>query len=158
MTALAHNVDRPVKLPPGGLRTVKVKLAGYTNYGNGSTAFTCYKGSILMQDVTDTDGYAAPKAANAASGDYFMGIAADKGIVDASTTADGAVEVSAYANGVWGFPKGNLSQTDVGSVAYASTDNDVSATSSNALPIGVIESIDATYIWVNIEDYFGKTF
>jgi len=156
VTALSNDVQRPVKLPPGGFRTVKVPLAGYTNYASGNTGFTVYKGSILMCDVSDTDGYFAPKAANAAEGDLFGGIAIEGQVVDSSTAADGSVECSVLASGVVGFPKGSLAQTDIGAVAYASDDNAITTTSTNALPIGIIERVDDVYAWVRIDEYFMK--
>lgn len=156
MTALSNDAQRPVKLPPGGLRTVKVPLAGYTNYGGGNTGYSVYKGSILMCDVTDTDGYFAPKAANAAAGDIFGGIAVEGQVVDASTLADGSVECSVLASGVVGFPKGALAQTDIGAIAYASDDNTITTTNTNNLPIGIIERVDDVYAWVRIDDYFMK--
>ena len=57
MTVLSASKDRPVKLPPGGVHTAAVKLAGYTNFGDGNTAHTVYKGSVVICDVSDTDGY-----------------------------------------------------------------------------------------------------
>ncbi len=56
MTVLSANKMRPVKLPPGGLNTAVVKLAGYTNFSSGSTVHTVYKGSVVVCDVSDTDG------------------------------------------------------------------------------------------------------
>jgi hypothetical protein len=156
MTALSANKQRPVRLPPGGLRMERVKLAGYTNYSGGSTGYTTYKGSVMMCDVNDTDGYFAPKAANAASGDLFGGIAMEQQVVGSGDAADGSVECVVAANGVWGFPIGGLAITDLGAVIYASDDATVTSSSSNAIAIGILEDVDATYAWVNIADYFMK--
>lgn len=155
MTALTANKQRPVKLPPGGLRMVKVKLAGYTNFGGGNTAHNVYHGSIVAQDVSDTDGYARAVGFTPASGDVFMGIALEKQEVGSSDLADGTVEVTVAANGVWGFAKGSIAQTDVGADIYCVDDDTVQTSSTNALKIGKLEEVDSTYAWVNIAPYFG---
>lgn len=157
MSALTTNVQRPCRVPPGGLRIEKVKLAGYTNRGAGNVSFTVYKGAVLMCDVSDTDGYFGPKDTAAASGDIFGGIAIEQQRVTSSDTADGSVECSVAANGVWGFPKGSLSITDLGAVVYASTDNDVTTTSTDNLPIGILVDVDSTYAWVEISRHWMST-
>ena len=158
MTLLAQNVQRPVKLAHGDLQRALVPLAGYTNFGAGNTGHTVYKGAIVVSDVSDTDGYfrGVPATGTTAmvAGDIFGGIAAEKQVVDSSTLADGAVELSVYRNGLWGFPKGSIAQTDIGAPVYATDDNTISLTSTNALWIGYLEGVDATYAWVNIEPAF----
>lgn len=156
MTNMTVSKQRPVRVPSGGLTTAKLKLAGYTNYAGGSTAFTVYKGALMMCDVSDTDGYFAPKQSTiaAASGDIFGGVAAEKQSVTSSDTADGSVELTVYKNGVWGFPVASLAITDIGAVIYATDDEAVTTTSSNAIAIGILEDVDSTYAWINIEDYF----
>jgi hypothetical protein len=142
-------------VPAGGITTQKVKLAGYTNFGAGNTGHVVYHGSIVAQDVSDTDGYSRAVGFTPASGDVFMGVALEKQIVDSSTLADGSVEVTVAKNGTWGFPKGSLAQTDVGADIYCTDDNVVQSSSSNALKIGKLEDVDALYAWVNIAPYFG---
>jgi hypothetical protein len=154
MSALSHDVQRPVRLPTGGLATAVLKLAGYTNRGGGSEAFTVYKGAVVMCDVTDTDGYFGPKDMNAADGDIFGGLAAEHQEVTSGDTSDGAKTLTVYRNGVWGFAKGSIAITDIGATAYVSTDNDVTTTNTNAIPIGTIEDVDDTYVWVNIAPAF----
>jgi hypothetical protein len=154
MTALSANKDRPVRIPPGGLRTEKFGLSGYTNYGGGSTAFTVYKGAVVIIDVSDTDGYAAPMAVNAASGDMFAGIAAERQDVGSSDTADGSVALTVYTNGIWGFPKASLAITDVGAVIYATDTDAVTTTSTNAITIGRLVDVDATYAWIDISTHW----
>jgi hypothetical protein len=155
---MTANAQRPVRLPAGGLNMEKLKLAGYTNYAGGSTAFEVYKGACMMCDVSDTDGYFAPKQSgiNAASGDIFGGIAAERQSVTSADTADGSVELTVFTNGIWGFPKGNCAITDIGAPAYASDDGTITPTSTNAIAIGTIVDVDATYVWVDISDYFMK--
>lgn len=158
MTNMTADKSRPVKIPAGGLTTEVLRLAGYTNYAGGSTAFTCYKGAVMMCDVSDTDGYFAPKQSgiNAASGDIFGGVAAEHQAVGSGNTADGSKLITVYKNGVWGFAKGGIAITDIGAVAYASDDDTITTTSSNAIAIGVIQDVDDTYVWVDISDYFMK--
>jgi predicted RecA/RadA family phage recombinase len=151
MTALAANAQRPVKIPPGGLKTAVVKLAGYTNHG---AAFTAYKGGVMMCDVTAHDGYFAPKDTNAASGDIPGGIAAEMVSIAATDLTDGLKKLTVYRNGVWGFAKGALAITDIGALVYASDDDTVTTTSSNNLLIGRIVDVDTTYAWVDIENHW----
>lgn len=160
MAVLTASVQRPVKLPAGGLSTAEVPLAGYTNFGAGSVAHTVYKGSIVVCDVSDTDGYgrAAPltSSVNAASGDLFLGVAAEQIAVTSSDTADGSKKVLVYKNGVFGFPVGSVAQTDIGAAAYASDDQTITTTSTNNFFVGDIEGVDATYVWVNIARAFNR--
>ena len=154
MTALSANANRPVKIPPGGLSTFEVPLAGYTNRGSGNTAFTCYKGAVICCDVSDTDGYFGPKDMNIATGDIFGGIAAEKVAVTANDTGDGSKELTVYRNGIWGFPKASLAITDIGAVIYASDTDAVTTTTSNNLPIGRLVDVDDTYAWIDIENHW----
>jgi hypothetical protein len=153
MTALTKNKDRPVRMPPGGLKTEKIGLTGYTNYGGGSTVFTVYKGAVVIIDVSDADGYGAPMAVSAASGDMFAGIAAEKQEVGSGDAADGSVALTVYLNGIWGFPKASLAITDIGAVIYATDTDAVTTTSTNAIPIGRLVDVDDTYAWVDIENH-----
>jgi hypothetical protein len=134
--------------------TAVLKLAGYTNRGGGSVAFTVYKGAVVACDESDTDGYFGPKDFNATSGDIFGGIAAEKVAVTSADTADGSKVLTVYRNGVWGFAKGSLAITDVGALCYASDDNTVTTTSTNAILIGRIVDVDDTYAWVDIENHW----
>ena len=124
MAVLTANKQRPVKIPPGGLETRVLKLAGYTNFADANTAHTVYKGSVVICDQSDTDGYfrAAPAtgttAANAA--DIIGGVALEKVKVTSSDTSDGSKEVTVAVNGVWGFPVNSIAfsnkLTDIGNV------------------------------------------
>lgn len=157
MAVLTANKQRPVKMPAGGITTAVRKLAGYTNFGGGSTAHTVYDGSIVVCDVSDTDGYfrAAPSTGStaAASGDMFGGIALEKVAVTSSDTADGSRVCTVATSGVWGFPVGSVAITDVGADAYASDDATITTTSSNNFKVGRIVDVDATYVWVDIAPY-----
>ena len=158
MTVLSKNKQRPVRLPVGGIATRRLGLAGYTNFGSGSTVHEVYHGSVMVSDVSDTDGYfrAVPdtSSVNMASGDIFGGISLERQSVTSSDTADGAKKVQVATDGTWGFAKGSIAITDIGAPAYATDDDVVSTTSTNALWIGYIEDVDDTYVWVNIAGAF----
>lgn len=152
MAVLTVNRDRPHRNVTKAPRTVP--LAGYTNFASGSTAHTVYKGSVVVSDVSDTDGYARAcplcSTTNMASGDVFEGIAVERVDVTSSDTADGAKTASVYIDGEWAFPVGALAITDQGAAIYATDDDNVSSTSSNNLWIGQLVDVDATYAWVDI--------
>jgi len=154
MAVLSAAKTRPHRLPPGGLYTIQVPLAGYTNFGAGTLTHEVYKGSVMVCDVSDTDGYfrACPlsSSVNLAAGDIFGGIALEDMSVTSSDTADGSKKVSVAINGIWGFPVGSLAQTDVGAAIYASDDDTVTTTSTNNLWIGHLVEVDDTYAWVDI--------
>ena len=159
MAILAADKARQVRLAQGNLAFAKVRLAGYTNFGAGTLAHTVYKGSLVVSDVSDTDGYfrAVPlcSTTNMASGDIFGGIAAEHQDVTSADTADGSVECTVHRNGVWPFAKGSLAITDIGAPAYAvDDDGNPTTTSTNNLWIGYIEDVDDTYAWINIEPAF----
>jgi hypothetical protein len=158
MADLTANKQRPVRLPPGGLEMRKVKLAGYTNFGGGNTAHTVYKGSPVISDVSDTDGYARATAAALAvvATDVFLGIAAERQDVTSSDLADGSKELTVYTNGVWGFPVNGLAITDLGATIFA-TDSDLpQAASAGKIAIGKLVDVDTVYAWVDISDYTFK--
>ena len=158
MAILAANKQRPYRLAHGNLAKMELALAGYTNFGGGTTAHTVYKGSLVVCDVSDTDGYfrAVPltSSTNMAAGDIFAGVAIEQQKVEAADLADGAVVCSVARNGVWGFAVGSLAVTHIGEAAYASDDDTITTTTTNNLWVGYIEGVDATYVWVNIEPAF----
>ena len=157
MTNLSASKQRPVKIPPGGLNTRVVRLAGYTNFGGGSTAFTVYKGAVVMSDVSDTDGYARDmdSGVTATTSDIFLGIAAEKVSVTSADTSDGDKKLTVYVDGLWGFAKGSIAITDLGADAFASDDDTVTTTATGNLEIGVIVDVDDTYVWVDISNHAG---
>ena len=155
MTVLAKDKQRPYRLAHGELKTASLPLAGYTNFSGGTTAHTVYKGSGVICDVSDTDGYfrAAPSAGSA-GGDIFGGVAIEQQKVTSADLADGAVECSVARNGIWGFAKGSIAQTDIGAPVFMSDDDTLSLTSTNNYWCGYVEEVDGTYAWVNIEPAF----
>ncbi len=156
MAVLTANINRPYRLAHGPLQMMELPLAGYTNYAGGSTIHTVYHGSVVCCDVSDTDGYfIAADALTFASGDIFGGIALEKVDVAVADAADGSKVVTVARNGVWGFAKNSLAQTDVGAPVYVLDDGETAqASSTNALWIGYLEEVDGTYAWVNIEPAF----
>lgn len=154
MAVLSANKQRPCRVPAGGLTIEKLDLAGYTNFDSGNTEHTVYHGSIVVCDVSDTDGYfrACPLSSSTAlaSGDIFGGIAIEKQEVTSSNTADGSVKCSVARNGVWGFAVGSLAVTDIGAPAYASDDDTITTTSTNNIWVGYIVGVDSTYVYVDI--------
>jgi len=155
MTNLSANVHRPHK---GETEPRQYGLVGYTNYQGGTTTYTVYKGAPMMLDVSDVDGYAQPMTSSitAASGDVFLGIAAEKKAIASTDAADGAKTIL-VENGLIGFPVASLAVTDIGAPAYMSDTNTVTTTSSNALWIGTIIDVDATYVWVDTRHAAGRT-
>ncbi len=154
MAVLDQNIQYQTILPPGGLFSITQPMAGYTNFGGGSTAHTIFKGSMVVCDVSDTDGYvrAVPltSSVNMAGGDIFVGVATERQDVVAADAADGSVEVSLYINGIWGFAVGSLGVTDIGAAMYASDDQTVTSSSSNTLWIGYLVKVEDSKAWVDI--------
>lgn len=160
MTVLSQDKQRPNR----GVDHDKdrlLPLAGYTNFGAGTLTHTVYHGSVVVCDVSDTDGYfrACPlsSSVNSAAGDVFGGIAQENIAVGTGDTADGSKKVTVSVNGEWGFAKGSLAQTDVGAPAYASDDDTITTTSTNNYWVGYITEVDATYVWVDISRAAGMT-
>lgn len=148
MGDLTANKQRPYRLAHGNLAIAKVPLA--------NIAETVYVGSVLMSDVSANDGYfrAMSTGVTAASGDIVGGVCLDKQTMTTGNS-DGDKWATVARNGVWGFPKNSLAQTDIGAAVYTSDDGDTVTTSStNTLWIGILEEVDATYAWVNIERAF----
>lgn len=160
MAVMTSSVTRPVRSPVGGVAHRALPLAGYTNFGGGSTAHSVYKGSVVCCDVSDTDGYfrACPlsSSVNLAAGDIFGGVAVEEQNVTSSNTDDGSVKVTVAINGVWGFAVGSLAITDIGAPAYASDDQTITTTSTNNLWVGTIIDVDSTYVWVDITRAAGQ--
>lgn len=160
MAVLTANKQRPCLLPSGGLTTRSLRLAGYTNFTSTASEHTVYKGSIVICDVSDTDGYfrAAPltSSVNAAAGDIFGGVALEKVKVTSTDLADGSKKVTVAVDGVWGFPVGSVAITDVGAAAYASDDATVVTATTNNFWVGRIVDVDATYVWVDIAPAAGQ--
>lgn len=142
MTALANDKIRPVRLEHGELTTAELMMAGI--------AEIIYKGSLVICDESANDGYFRALASGTAdAADIFGGVAAER---QENTVAlgDGGAVVTVFRNGVWGFPVGNVAQTDIGAPAYATDDATVVTTSTNNQWIGYFVGVDAVYCWVDI--------
>ena len=157
MAVLAQDIQLPVR---GVVETQKQPLTGYTNHAGGNVEHTVYKGSILVSDVSDADGYfrAVPlsSSTNMATGDVFGGVAIEQVKVETTDTADGAKKVTAARTGVWGFAPGSLAITDLGADIYASDDQTVTTTSTNNLYIGTLVALEDSRAWVDIARAFGR--
>lgn len=138
--------------------TLQYGLVGYTAYQSGSTAYTVYKGAVMMFDVDDVDGYAQPMLSSitaSAGNDIFLGVAMEQVAVTSSDTANGSLTIE-VGNGIFGFPVGSLAVTDIGAPAYASDDQTITTSSSNTLWVGVIRWVDSTYVWVDTRPAAGR--
>ncbi len=104
-----------------------------------------YKGGMVKVTAA---GYLAPCAAEA--GAKFAGIAYET--VDNSSGSAGAKSCKVYLDGVFEIPSSGLTQADVGSILYASTDNDTSLVQgANEQTIGrILELVSATKAMVDI--------
>lgn len=152
MAAITKDTQRNPRVShSGGIATARLPMAGYTNNGGNNQI---YHGSIVMVDVSASPGYCRALAGTPASGDSFGGIAQERQLIDSTLTADGAKKILVARDGIWPFPKAALTQADQGKPCYATTDGDVQSSSTNALWIGTIEEVDATYVWVNIQTAF----
>lgn len=155
MTALSSNFQRPIRIPPGGLRMARVLLAGYTNYDAGNASFTVHKGALMMCDISDTDGYFSPIHGTPGAGDLFGGVALDAAVVDSSVLADGAIQITVLASGIIGIPKGSLAITDLGATIFATDDGTgITTATTGGIPIGKLEEVDDVYAWIDIENAF----
>jgi predicted RecA/RadA family phage recombinase len=154
MANLTSDANRPYK-NAGGLWAYG--LVGYTNYQGGNTAWTAYKGGIAMIDVSDVDGYAQKMSTGitAAADDVFLGIFAEQASVTKENTADGSVKARVWRKGVFAFPKGSITVADIGAPAYATDDQTITTTSTDALWVGRIVAVDDTYVWVEIDSAAG---
>lgn len=158
MATISANRQLPVRLPSGGLTFRKLPLAGYTNFGGGSTAHSVYHNSLVACDVSDTDGYfrAIATGVTWTSSDIFGGVAVEKQDVTSADTADGSKEVTVAVDGVWGFPKNSLAITDMGAIVYAADETVFQAATANVLAVGVLVGVDSTYAWVDITNFAGR--
>ena len=157
MAILTANVQRPVKIPAGGLSWQEQLLVGVTTFG---AAHTAYSGSLLVTRAANGPGYfkAIPLASgtNSAAGDVFGGVAMERVDVLATDLADGAKKILAARNGIWAFPVGAVTQANVGAPAYASDDQTITVTSATNYWVGTIVGVDATYVYVDIATAFGR--
>ena len=155
MTNLIQDIHRNTK---GKTRQISVGLVGYTAYQSGNTAYTCYKGAVMMVDVSDVDGYAQPMQSGitAATGDVFLGFAAEQVAITSSDTADGTKRIKIDQPDLVKIPIGSLAVTDMGDEIFA-TDDNTFGTSTSGLAVGILEYIDADgTAWLNPRNHYGQ--
>ena len=155
MANMTADISRPYK---GDALPIQYGMVGYTDRGAGSSAYTAYKGAIMIMDVDDIDGYVQPHQSGitSASGDVFAGVAMEKKSVTSSDTAQDDVKIAVATGGVWAFAVASITVTDIGAPAYASDDQVVTTTSTDNQWIGTIVDVDGTYVWVNIGHAAGR--
>ncbi len=149
MANMTASASRPHK---GDSAPLYYGLVNYTDYQSSAKEYYSYKGAIMMMDVSDVDGYAQPlqSGITVASGDVFLGIALEEVQIKTTDTSNGDKGITVATDGIWGFPVGSLTVTDIGDLAYASDDQTVTVTTTNNLWIGNIVGADSTYVWVDI--------
>lgn len=148
MTALTGNKQRNSRSIRGEIALQKLKALGATGAG---AAYTVYKGAIVMCDVSEGDGYFRNCAGTPAAGDIFGGIAVSKTVIEATDTANGCKNIDVAIKGAFPFAKGSLTIANIGAPVYATDDNTIQASSTDALWIGYVVDVDDTYAWVDIE-------
>ena len=149
MAVLTVSKVRNKRLPPSGLFTAEMQMAGITE--------TIYKGSIVISDTSANDGYVrALTTGTADAADIFVGIAIEEKSI-LSSESDGDRVVTVAINGHWGFAVGSLAITDLGAPAYASDDDTITTTSSNNQWVGFIVDRYADFIWVDISQAVFRT-
>jgi len=136
-----------------GLGLMQYGLVGYTDHQSGSSAYTCYKGAVMMIDQSDVDGYAQPLQSTytVAPEDIFLGICVEQVSVTSSDTSQGDKKVVVATRGDWCFPVGSLTVTDIGALMYASDDGTLSTTVGDNLWIGHLVNVDDAGAWVRID-------
>jgi len=107
-----------------------------------------FKGAIVKHNAA---GYLAPMSAEV--GASFAGIAFEK--KDNSGGSAGDISCRAIKSGLFLMVSSGLSQSDVGSVVYASDDQTVSTVQgANEVAVGVISKfVSATEVYVRIDGY-----
>jgi hypothetical protein len=155
MTNLTQDVHRNTK---GDTRQINVGLVGYTAYQSGNTAYTCYKGAVMMVDIDDVDGYAQPMQSGitAATGDIFLGFAAEQVSITSADTANDTKRILIDQPDLVKIPIGSLAVTDMGDEIFA-TDDNTFGTATSGLAVGTLEYIDDEgSAWLNCRSHYGQ--
>ena len=137
-----------------GLGLMEYGLVGYTDRGGGNEVYTCYKGAVIMMDVSDIDGYGQPMQSGitVAADDVFLGICTEEVSVVAADTSQGDKKVVVATRGDHAFPVASITVTDIGALVYSADDGTLHLTVGDHLWIGHIVNVDATYAWVRIDN------
>ena len=108
----------------------------YVQYPVGASQ-TIFKGSLL---ATRGDGYAYPlRAPYSENADIFIGVA-DETVNNANGSA-GAAFVHVWKTGSFTVAKASAALTDIGTLFYGADDATVTATSTNAIPVGYASEV-----------------
>lgn len=127
-------------------------VQGHTRFIHAriAAAGTYYKGAIMV--INPSTGYAVAAADTATYGRLV-------GILTAGVTVEsGSVEdVSLEVGRVW-IPFESAALTHIGTYVYATADDTISATATNADPIGIVEDVEVgTEVLVNLDRAVPKT-
>jgi predicted RecA/RadA family phage recombinase len=110
-------------------------------------AVKIYKGTLVSIQVAD--GYAYP-ARNGTATDIFIGVAHET--VDNSAGSAGDKSLLVEKKGTYEFPKSTAVITDLGKPVYASDDQTLTLTSTNAQLVGYpVELIDSATLRIIID-------
>lgn len=139
MAALSGDVNRP-----------KIRVSAERDEPSllGGVAYNVYKGALVFATAANLPHFRNVNGTPAAT-DVFAGVAAEAKSVAASD-ASGAQKISVHIDGIHAFPKAAITTADIGKNVYATTDNDLQTLSTNALWVGIIKNVDATYVYVDI--------
>jgi len=119
---------------------------------DNSTAQTIYKGQPIMldMDVDTVYGRGFTSSVTIASGDVFLGIAAEGATVATSDTeTDNEIEI--ITGGEVGFRNSfGFTDADVGKAVYFSDSGTLTTTSTGNLSVGRITRVENGYVFVQI--------
>ncbi len=110
-----------------------------------SASEVIYKGALVCDNGS---GYAIACADN--SSYHFVGVAVEQ--TDNSSGSAGDDNVRVYKTGVFEIPKSSATQTDVGTVMYARSDNEVASSTTNSVTAGyVVDLVDSSTVALRID-------
>lgn len=136
---MALSADRPYRVR-GESRVIRVKMTTNDIY---------YKGAIVNLTAAGGLGIVASDTANQGS---------TSGIITKQLDNTGKTEYAEVEIGTIFIPFASAAQADVGDYAYATADDTIAMTATNANPIGVVEDVEVGVgSWVNFERGIVKT-
>jgi hypothetical protein len=126
-------------------RDSKQKLGDVVSYKLPASG-TIYKGTLVSIRVADGYAYAAR---NGTATDIFVGVAEEKKAGDGTA---GSARIRVRKTGTFVFALSGAAQTDVGVAVYASDDQTLTKTSTNAQLVGyIVELVDTDLVRVRID-------
>ena len=136
---MALSADRPYRVR-GTSRTVRVKMTTNDIY---------YKGALVNLTAAGGLGIVASDTANQGS---------TTGIITKYLDNTGKTEYAEVEIGCIFIPFTSAAQADVGDYVYATADDTIAMTATNANPCGVVEDVEVGVgSWVNFERGIVKT-